>query len=241
MSDSTTDEMRRLLDERKAKYSFSQVTEGTLFTVSHNDAYYFILVRDTDSGIEMWSQYFTPTQAVAATLGPVVTGETSDGYHTFNELYHHRAVLFSVIVAQFSNRAWKSKRHHDGTMFDGMFIVGIDTPDGQATYHYDIDPYWQMFRCRELPRAPKWDGHTPAEAIERIGKLADTIHIDSSKYVDPATKVLRCANCGEEVSTDDEFCPSCGARMLVAYATEEELEWLWLWSKRQEGEHDGRL
>lgn len=27
-----------------------------------------------------------------------VTGATSDGYHTFDELYHHRAVLFSVIV-----------------------------------------------------------------------------------------------------------------------------------------------
>ena len=27
-----------------------------------------------------------------------INGETSDGYHTFNELYHHRAVLFSVIV-----------------------------------------------------------------------------------------------------------------------------------------------
>lgn len=25
-----------------------------------------------------------------------VTGSTSDGYHTFDELYHHRAVLFSV-------------------------------------------------------------------------------------------------------------------------------------------------
>lgn len=24
-------------------------------------------------------------------------GEVSDGYHTFNELYHHRAILFSVI------------------------------------------------------------------------------------------------------------------------------------------------
>ena len=27
-----------------------------------------------------------------------IDGNTSDGYHTFNELYHHRAVLFSVIV-----------------------------------------------------------------------------------------------------------------------------------------------
>ena len=100
-----------------------------------------------------------------------ITGETSDGYHTFNELYHHRAVLFSVIVANYPDRAWKSKKHHDGTMYNGMFIVGIDTPDGQATYHYDVDPYWDMFECRVLDNAPKWDGHTPAQAIERIGKL----------------------------------------------------------------------
>ena len=101
----------------------------------------------------------------------LITGETSDGYHTFNELYHHRAVLFSVIVANYPDRAWKSKKHHDGTMYDGMFIVGIETPDGQATYHYDIDPYWDMFKCRVLDKAPEWDGHTPAQAIERIGKL----------------------------------------------------------------------
>ena len=100
-----------------------------------------------------------------------ITGETSDGYHTFNELYHHRAVLFSVIVANYKDRAWKSVRHHDGTMYDGMFIVGIDTPDGQATYHYDINPYWDMFKCRVREFAPEWDGHTPAQAIERIGKL----------------------------------------------------------------------
>ena len=100
-----------------------------------------------------------------------ITGETSDGYHTFNELYHHRAVLFSVIVANYPDKAWKSKKHHDGTMYNGMFIVGIDTPDGQATYHYDVDPYWDMFKCRVLDNAPEWDGHTPAQAIERIGKL----------------------------------------------------------------------
>lgn len=101
-----------------------------------------------------------------------ITGETSDGYHTFNELYHHRAVLFSVIVANYKERAWKSVRHHDGTMYDGMFIVGIDTPDGQATYHYDINPYWDMFNCKVREFAPEWDGHTPAQAIERIKSLA---------------------------------------------------------------------
>ena len=102
---------------------------------------------------------------------PPITGDTSDGYHTFNELYHHRAVLFSVICNARPDIAWKSKKHHDGTMYDGMFIVGIDTPEGQATYHYDIEPYWRMFRVKELEFAPKWDGHTPDEAIRRIGTL----------------------------------------------------------------------
>lgn len=56
-------------------------------------------------------------------------------------------------------------------MYAGMFIVGIETPDGQATYHYDIKPYWEMFNVKELEHAPIWDGHTPEQAIERIYSL----------------------------------------------------------------------
>ena len=99
------------------------------------------------------------------------TGEVSDGHHTFNELYHHRAVLFSVICRLYCARAWKSKLHDDGTMYDGMFIVGVETPWGQATYHYDVAPYWNMFDVPELERAPVWDGHTSDEAIIRISQL----------------------------------------------------------------------
>lgn len=98
-------------------------------------------------------------------------GNFSDGYHTFNELYHHRAVLFSVICNIFPEKAWKSKLHDTGDMFEGMFIVGIETEQGQATYHYDIEPYWDMFNVKELEKAPKWDGHSPDEAISRIGNM----------------------------------------------------------------------
>lgn len=47
-------------------------------------------------------------------------GNLSDGYHTFNELYHHRAILFSVVCNLFPDKAWKSKLHDTGDMFDGM-------------------------------------------------------------------------------------------------------------------------
>lgn len=64
-----TDELRRMLDERGVEYTKTIVTEGTLFTIVTSKEHYFILMRDNDAGIEMWSQYFTPEQAIAATLG----------------------------------------------------------------------------------------------------------------------------------------------------------------------------
>lgn len=164
---------------------------------------------------------------------PVITGETSDGYHTFNELYHHRAVLFSVIVKAFPDRAWKARKHHDGSMYDGMFIVGIETPDGQATYHYDIDPYWDMFKCEELEYAPEWDGHTPDEAIRRIGNLIPVQDVQAHWILrtdEYGETYIQCSNCKEgwhvsdfcksdELYLDDLlhgdmiYCPSCGAKM----------------------------
>lgn len=148
-----------------------------------------------------------------------IDGNTSDGYHTFNELYHHRAVLFSVIVKNFATRAWKSKLHADGTMYEGMFIVGIETPDGQATYHYDVKPYWDMFRCKEIDRAPEWDGHTPDQAIERIGKLVDCeTDRPICKPVIPNEMdgCVFCSNCGAEIGEYGvpNYCHSCGAGLV---------------------------
>lgn len=133
---------------------------------------YFLENVVVRSVLDVMGEGMTIGETVAALIDPqTIDGNTSDGYHTFNELYHHRAVLFSVIVKNFATRAWKSKLHADGTMYEGMFIVGIETPDGQATYHYDVEPYWNLFRCKEVDRAPERDGHTPDQAIERIGKL----------------------------------------------------------------------
>ena len=151
---------------------------------------------------------------------PSITGETSDGYHTFNELYHHRAVLFSVIVKAFPDRAWKARKHHDGSMYDGMFIVGIETPDGQATYHYDVEPYWDMFQCKELEYAPEWDGHTPAQAIARIGKLEPVRHgrwlynyYPTVWYGHGEPPEWVCSECEERAYNTYDYCPNCGARM----------------------------
>lgn len=95
--------------------------------------------------------------------------DISDGFHTFGELYYHRMVLFSVICNTYKDKAWKSWKHEDNTMYDNYFLVGITTSEGDYSYHYHKD-YWDMFHVKELPNAPKWDRHKP-EDIGRLNSL----------------------------------------------------------------------
>ena len=101
-------------------------------------------------------------------------GEFSDGYHTFNQLYHQRAILFATIVNTYPELSWKSLKHEDGSYcFDSdgeWFIVGINTPEGPYTYHYETSDYWDIFHCKELEKAEHWDGHTE-EDVTRLLSL----------------------------------------------------------------------
>jgi len=112
--------------------------------------------------------YATEQEAIDAWNTRHVDGSTSDGYHTFDELYYHRTALFACLVAsQPRQMAFKSWRHSDGTMYDGMFIAGIYTSRGWCTYHCDA-VWWPLFDCMEREFAPEWDGHTPSDAIHRL-------------------------------------------------------------------------
>lgn len=100
-------------------------------------------------------------------------GTLSDGYHTFNDLYYQRCILFATIVNQNKSISWKSKKHEDGELCFGgnWFIVGIDTPQGSYTYHYE-NKYWNLFQCIELDKGKHWDGHT-SEDVTRLLSLLD--------------------------------------------------------------------
>lgn len=105
---------------------------------------------------------------------------TSDGYHTFKELYQYRmlynAAFFSM--AHFTEDSgltigWnihKSKRHHDGEecFGGGWFIVMATLPgQGQISNHYELKD-WDKFDIPEREKADEWDGHTPEQAAERL-------------------------------------------------------------------------
>lgn len=109
-------------------------------------------------------QWFIKQAKRVYSLLPEYSCNITDGYHTFDELYEHRMNLFAVICNQNKELSWKSKLHADDTMYDGYFIAGITTPQGNYTYHYHID-HWDMFKVKELDKAPEWDGHKPSDII----------------------------------------------------------------------------
>ncbi|MBR3170308.1 MAG: hypothetical protein IKF22_03530 [Lachnospiraceae bacterium] len=111
-------------------------------------------------------------EAICEVAGVDDIGELSDGFHTFNSLYEQRMILFAALVKAYKDRAWKSYRHEDGEYCfgGGWFIVGIDTPEGGYTYHYE-NKYWDMFDCIDLPRGKHWDGHTDDDADTRLMSL----------------------------------------------------------------------
>lgn len=118
-----------------------------------------------DKGIEVQNHdkqqgYFYPSM-----------GEVSDGFHTFNELYEHRIALFIALAVSHGDIAWRSMKHEDGTMFEGWFIAGMHLPTGDISYHLP-DKDWDKLTgyVETLPKAPTWDGHTPADVVKRLNE-----------------------------------------------------------------------
>ena len=108
----------------------------------------------------------------------VETNEVSDGYHTFGELYDHRIELFIQLckimsfVSPYS--VWRSKRHSDGELAFGgtWFVLGIHKAEGkQVTYHLPIERWDDAPFAEILEKAPEFDGHTPADVLERLKTL----------------------------------------------------------------------
>lgn len=126
----------------------------------------------------------------------ISTKNISDKWHTFEDLYNHRMAFnialcnaISIIdkkeVEEFQSNfghidfheprtyCYKSWKHHDNEndpMFEGSFIVVIESTQGQISYHYQAE-HWDKFKIEEREEANKYDGHTPEDTIKRLISL----------------------------------------------------------------------
>jgi hypothetical protein len=113
---------------------------------------------------------------LATAPAPPVTEDTSDGYHTFAELYEHRHALWCAFAAHMLRGhgrgmvAWKSHAHHptDKPCYPGHFIAGANLPGaGTVSYHLP-ECWWDACPGHVLPHAPAWDGHSPSDVVTRL-------------------------------------------------------------------------
>lgn len=121
-------------------------------------------------------------------LWNIKTDDISDWYHTFGELYKHRIHLFIalckskyIIENMSKNNAesfdtiytrfftiQKSKKHNDWSEFEWWFIIQLETPRWQISYHLP-NKYWG--KCdfiKTVDKANEWDWHTSDDVLERL-------------------------------------------------------------------------
>ena len=106
--------------------------------------------------------------------GNISVKQISDGYHTFEDLYKNRLILFCTLCNSNPDISWKAKKHFDeenDPMFNGDFIAGINTPEGIATYHFKLE-FWDLFQIPEIEKAPRYDNYDNATVLKRIYSLS---------------------------------------------------------------------
>jgi hypothetical protein len=113
-----------------------------------------------------------------------ITENTSDGYHTFKELYEFRKVYNAALFNEWakSNKydVHKSWKHNDGEICfgGGWFIVVALLPNGQISNHYEAKD-WDLFNIPETEKALfEFDGHTAQDVLNRIKTVQESLFKD---------------------------------------------------------------
>lgn len=112
--------------------------------------------------------------------GIIDSAYITDGYHTFSELYQHRAILFIALCKEISNNAeyqtgqksfiWKTTKYSDGKDLEkGWFLMGIGANSGeQITYHLPMSYWSKTSFVNIIGQAPIFDKHTSDDVVKRI-------------------------------------------------------------------------
>lgn len=114
--------------------------------------------------------------------------DMSDGFHTFKEYETFRmlynAALFNCLVNKC--KVCKSMYHDDGEkpFGGGYFVVYAELPMGQISNHYELK-YWDLFNIPVVNKAPKWDGHTTFDVVDRLLRFVQNQSIFTDEIITP--------------------------------------------------------
>jgi hypothetical protein len=106
------------------------------------------------------------------------TNKISDGFHTFEDLYKHRTMLFMCLckmaVENYNFECWKSIKHYDDSEYDGWFIMGLKSKTDNTlniSYHLPMSCFIDCYFAETISKAPEWDGHNSDDVLVRLSKM----------------------------------------------------------------------
>lgn len=92
---------------------------------------------------------------------------------SFEDLYNARLNYIRIICNQYPELSFKTKKHYDeenDPMFDGDFMVGLNTPKGVACFHVKLENY-DLYRVPEIEHGPMYDGYSSSDVLLRLCSL----------------------------------------------------------------------
>lgn len=101
-----------------------------------------------------------------------ITGKTSDGYHTFDELYEHRHALFLYILKSGIYHTAEARLNHYAG-WDLIMVYLVPTGE-QISYHLPkrLRRFWKPLVS--VGKQFQWDGHTSKQVVLRLKKACKT-------------------------------------------------------------------
>lgn len=96
----------------------------------------------------------------------IVNGDVSDGYHTFDELYEHRCLLFITLCLRMPDFATIGKTDGD------YFVMFLEVPAGQVSYHLHVKYLPLVVGRITADLTKQWDGHDSKDVVDRLKRTA---------------------------------------------------------------------
>ena len=93
----------------------------------------------------------------------IIGNDISDGYHTFDELYEHRVLLYILAIKGLPEKAYVKLDHYEGWDCIYQYING-----NQISYHVPVK-YRDLYisEC-EVDNEHTYDGHTSQDVLNTI-------------------------------------------------------------------------
>ena len=96
--------------------------------------------------------------------------QVSDWYHSFEDLYEHRHLLYIALCnsLKFDRRVIKSRLHNDWSEYEWWFIMQTYTDNWKQISYHLPNRLRDACKCDERHKADERDWHSTDDVLQRL-------------------------------------------------------------------------